>query len=73
VTFGNVAHGGGQEIDVPLDLLRDLAAGEHSRPCRGKFDRQRNALQQLTNLHQGRSIRFGQFKFGVDLVGALEE
>jgi hypothetical protein len=32
VSFRNVAHRRGEEVDVALDLVRDLDAGEHGHP-----------------------------------------
>ena len=42
----DVAHRRGEEIDVPLDLVRDLRAREHRHPRGGELDAQRQALDQ---------------------------
>ena len=70
--FRDVAHRGGEEIDVPLDLVRDLGAREHRHPRGGELDAERQALYQpadttrLGNLVVEREARLG-------LRGALGE
>ena len=44
--FRDVAHRRGEEVDVPLDLVRDLRAREHGYPRGGELDAERHARRR---------------------------
>ncbi len=55
--LGHVAHRGGQEVDVPLDLVGDLRAGEHRHPRGGELDAERHALDEPADAERLQALR----------------
>ena len=53
----HVAHRRGEEVDVPLDLVRDLRAGEHRHPRGRELDAERHALDQPADAERLRRAR----------------
>jgi len=73
VPLRDVAHRRGEEVDVPLDLVRDLRAREHRHPRCGELDAQGHALHQPADTKRLVALVVDEREARLDLRGALDE
>ena len=72
VPLRDVAHRRGEEVDVALDLVRDLGAGEHGHPRGGELDAERHAVDEPADAERLRPcVIEGEARY--DLSGPLDE
>ena len=69
----DVAHRRGEEIDVLLDLVRDLRAREHRHPRGGELDAQGQALDQPADATRLGALVVVEREARLDLRRALDE
>ena len=69
----DVAHRRGEEIDVLLDLVRDLRAREHRHPRGGELDAQGQALDQPADAARLGALVVVEREARLDLRRALDE
>ena len=69
----DVAHRRGEEVDVPLDLVRDLRAREHRHPRGGELDAQGQALDQPADAARLGALVVVEREARLDLRRALDE
>ena len=67
----DVAHRRGEEVDVALDLVRDLGAGEHGHPGSGELDAERHAVDEPADAERLRCVVDGEARH--DLSGPFDE
>ena len=73
VPFRHVAHRRGEEVDVALDLVRDLGAGENGYPRRRELDAERHAVDEPADAERLRGHRLIEGEARYDLRGPLDE
>ncbi len=65
------AAAGGQQREAVVQAGGDLLHRKHLHAGGGQFDRQRDAVQALADLHHVRRVLLGEGKAGVGIGGAL--
>ena len=71
--FRHVAHRRGEEVDVALDLVRDLGAGEHGHPRGRELDAERHAVDEPADAERLRVPGVVEGEARHDLRGPLDE
>ena len=69
----HVAHRRGEEVNVALDLVRDLGAGEHGHPGSGELDAERHAVDEPADAERLRVPRLVEGEARYDLRGPLDK
>ena len=73
VPFRHVAHRRGEEVDVALDLVRDLGAGEDGHPRGRELDAERHAVDEPADAEHLRIPGVVEGEARYDLRGPLHE
>ena len=73
VPLRHVAHRRGEEVDVALDLVRDLGAGEHGHPRGRELDAERHAVDEPADAERLRVPGVVEGEARHDLRGPLDE
>ena len=73
VPLGHVAHRRLEEADAPLDLVRDLRAGEHGDPRRSELDPERHPVDEPADAGCVRAVVLSELEAGIDLPRPLDE
>src|SRR5439155_21062571 len=71
--FWDVTHRGGEEVDVALDLVRDLGAREQGHPRCCKLDAERHAVDEPADAQRLRALRVVEGQARYYLCGSLDE
>ena len=73
VPFRHVAHRRGEEVDVALDLVRDLGAGEDGHPRGRELYTERHTVDEPTDAERLRVPGLVEGEARYDLCGPLDE
>src|SRR5512147_2486320 len=73
MTLWQISYGGGEKIDVCLNLTCNLGTGQDSGPCGCQFDCQWNPIEQATDVDQIIFLGLLDLEIIPDLVRLMNE